>query len=169
MLSSCVHLGLCEVKDVTSRAREPWGGGAGMNEERGSSFVSLRTTEDADLNINSQGPYRGLIIDYHWAFGATDIMCSRKNQLRGYYSAEALSYGSKPVIQRVKGFLKSCRPTEILRSKPKYNSNIVFEYLDRDRVWCMGLFPCWFFCCVFLFVCLFYFIWQRLLLALLVN
>lgn len=36
-----------------------------MKEERGSSFVSLRTTEDADLNINSQGPYRGLIIDYH--------------------------------------------------------------------------------------------------------
>lgn len=62
--------------------------------ERARCLVSLRITGDTDLNINAERPYRALIIDYHRAFGARDVMCARKHQLRGYSSAADLRYGS---------------------------------------------------------------------------
>lgn len=137
MLSSHVHFGLCELWDITTKSNRSMGSRSGNvgnsgrkrvyegQREREHFFVSLCITEDSDLNINSQRPYRVLIIDYRWAFSARDIICFRRNQLKGYYSAENLRYGSQPGIQTVNGFLKSSRATETLSSK--HSSSLIHE------------------------------------------
>lgn len=82
--------------DAIKHRVEEWGRGVVRGgKKRGRAFVSLKIAEDTDLNINSQRPYRALIIDYHWAFSAKANMCAMKNQLRGYYRARDRKYSTQ--------------------------------------------------------------------------
>ena len=118
---ACMHLNIRETKRNAEWRRIGMEGFRERKKER--AFVRLKIAEDTDLNINSQRPYRALIIDYRWVFSAKANTCSIANQLKGYSKARDVKSSLVPRNSKSKSpSWKVLHKTEILKQNQMQSS-----------------------------------------------